>query len=111
MASRSSLSELYKLEAEVYDHHTVQIRKVRRVEEKEIWDHVKKIGWGLSGVVWLQEKIHKGDDLKQQRAVKVLEKERMKQMDINYMKELEALMKFRTPKVSDLSSCKYPLIT
>jgi hypothetical protein len=111
MALRFSILEHYKLEAETFSRHTVHVRKVRRVEERERWDHVEKIGWGLSGVVWLQEKTSKVEGHKEQRAVKVLEKGRMKQMGIDYMKELEALTEFRMPKVSGLLVCKNALIS
>lgn len=111
MASRPSLAEHYKLDAQIYSDHTVHIRKVLRVEEREMWKHVKKIGWGSFGTVWLQEKMSEMAGHREQRAVKVLEKGKMKQMNIDYMKELEALTEFRMPKVSRLSVCKIALIS
>lgn len=110
MAYGTTLVEHYKLDADTYHDYTIHTRKVRRVEERERWDHVEKIGWGSSGFVWLQEKTSMVEGHKEQRAVKVLEKGMMRQMGIDYMKELEALTEFRKPKVSNLSVHRNALI-
>ena len=68
---------------------------MQRVRVEQRWDNVKRIGHGTFGEVWLQR-----GDKGAERAVKKLSKYRMEDLDIDYKRELDALAKCNTPRVS-----------
>lgn len=105
MPPYSDLQDFYKLQAECSESHVIHMlyvkdrsQSVQRVKVEQRWDNVKRIGYGAFGEVWLQ-KGEKGAE----RAVKQLSKYRMEDLGIDYERELDALAKFNTPRVSSRS--------
>ena len=98
MPPYSDLQDFYKLQAECSESHVIHMlyvkdrsQSVPRVKVEQRWDNV-------FGEVWLQ-KGEKGAE----RAVKPLSKYRMEDLGIDYERELDALAKFNTPRVSSRS--------
>ena len=105
MPPYSDLLDFYKLQAECSESHVIHTsyvkdrsQSVQRVKVEQRWDNVKRIGHGAFGEVWLQ-KGEKGAE----RAVEQLSKYRMEDLEIDYERELDALAKFNTPRVSSRS--------
>lgn len=110
----SDLLDFYKLQADCSENHVIhtsyvkdRAKSVQRVRVEQRWDNVKRIGHGTFGEVWLQ----KGDK-GAERAVKKISKYRMEDLDIDYKRELDALAKFNTPRVSSRhhnTPVRYPM--
>ncbi|KAK5050439.1 hypothetical protein LTR84_003720 [Exophiala bonariae] len=90
----SDLIEHFKLDAQVHDDHTVHIepaRGMRKAPIEQIWHREKSLGHGAFGEVWLEAQKHQGP--RTTRAVKLIQKSRMQQVNIDYKRELLALAK------------------
>ena len=73
------------------------------------WRRQELLGSGSFGDVWLEVMENQPDT---KRAVKVIQKRRMKDAKIDYTKELKALAEFSRAKVceDDFHKLRYPLI-
>ena len=60
------------------------------------WIRKKEVGRGSSGIVWLE--VSGDSDVFEERAVKIVSKSVMKQLNVDYKKELLALTKFSKQK-------------
>ncbi|KAA6413156.1 MAG: Calcium calmodulin-dependent kinase type 1B [Lasallia pustulata] len=106
MASAASdLLAHFKLEAEIFPTHTSHISyrndqaRARRKEKVENrWYKDKVLGHGSFGEVCL-EVCRQGDNIGDTRAVKKIEKVKMRSWEVDYERELLALAKFS--KVQD----------
>jgi len=111
MSSAEDLLDHFKLDAEYrndgefhngYSLHTSYISDHARGKRKEKvetkWFRQRIIGEGSFGQVWLEVQ-YKGEAILRKRALKVLEKRRLRLFDIDYKKELLALAKFSKSQV------------
>jgi hypothetical protein len=108
----AALSDLVldsKLQAEVFDDHTLQTNYIsnpsigeRRVRVEEKWQRTKRLGSGSYGVVWL-EKCLSGPNPGQLRAVKELSKNASHGSTLDYRRELEAIAKFSQERVGSIN--------
>jgi hypothetical protein len=102
--STEDLLDHFKLEADVFPEHTVHVtyRINRALGERERiekqWKRMESIGEGTFGQVWRE--LHCREDGHEEfRAVKVIEKRRMRAYNVDYKKELLALAKFSKKEV------------
>ncbi|OCK74702.1 kinase-like protein, partial [Lepidopterella palustris CBS 459.81] len=101
--SAEDLLDHFKLEAEVFPDYTLHVthrmNRARGVREKvEIkWERIESIGEGSFGQVW-RELCYLADGKQDARAVKIIEKRRMRSYNIDIKKELLALAKFSKDK-------------
>jgi hypothetical protein len=102
--SSEDLLDHFKLEAEVFPEYTLhpsyRLNRTRGVREKieKKWKRMESIGAGTFGQVWRE--IHcQSDGTQDVRAVKVIEKQRMRAQQIDFKKELLALAKFSKDEV------------
>ncbi|KAM3551335.1 hypothetical protein MY1884_007773 [Beauveria asiatica] len=100
-----------KLSCRVFRHHTMQdsyIAEVagKRPTKQEVkWDHIKILGRGSFGLVWLQQCVSKPSQ-GQLRAVKdILKDPNCRDGRFNYNRELEAIAKFSQERVRSLPTC------
>jgi hypothetical protein len=105
--STEDLLDHFRLEAEVLPEHTSHVTyKIHRARgereriEKQ-WRRVKCIGEGTFGRVW-QELHYQLDGPQEVRAVKVIDKRRMKERNVDFRKELLALAKFSKDEVLEI---------
>lgn len=77
-------------------YYTDRARGIRREKVEKKWFRKKEIGRGSSGTVWLE--VSGDDDVVEERAVKIISKSFMKQLNVDYKKELLALTKFSKQK-------------
>jgi hypothetical protein len=110
--STEDLLDHFKLDAEVSPEHTLhvtyKINRARGEREKieKQWKRTECVGEGAFGQVWRE--LHCRQDGHQEvRAVKVIEKRRMRQYNVDYKKELLALAKFSKPEVLDIAANKF----
>lgn len=66
---------------------------MRKVKVERRWDNTKQIGHGSFGEVWLQKS--EGDE----RAVKKLYQFRLKNLGVDYLRELDAMACLSRPRV------------
>jgi hypothetical protein len=93
------LIEHFKLDAQIYDDHTLHTeyvsdpaRGMRKARVEKRWYKERHIGHGAFGDVWLEvQKEH--DRVTAKRAVKSIQKRRMESVKIDYKRELLALAK------------------
>lgn len=104
MAPSTDLLDHYKLDAHHtgdsvihYSYRTDRACGLRKLKVEERWNNVgPPIGYGSFGEVWQQKR----NNSNEQRAVKVLRKQKMKSWGFNYEREIEALAKFDKAEVS-----------
>lgn len=72
--------------------HTDRARGIRKKKVEKKWLRKREIGRGSSGTVWLE--VSGDDDIFEERAVKIIGKSVIKQLEVDYKKELLALTKF-----------------
>jgi hypothetical protein len=107
--SSEDLLDHFKLEAEVNSEHTLhvtyKINRARGEREKieKQWKRTDRIGEGTFGQVW-RELHSRQDGHEEVRAVKVVEKQRMRAYNVDFKKELLALAKFSKPEVLDIAA-------
>ncbi|MCJ1266066.1 Ankyrin-2 [Lobaria immixta] len=99
MLSLSDLLDHFKLDAEIGPNFTSHVsyrpnraRGLRKERHETRWLRTKRIGGGMFGAVWLEE--HGEDNMKEQRAVKVINKARMQDFRIDYERGIVALAEF-----------------
>ena len=102
MSFLSDLDHL-KIEAAILPDHVLHTefrsdsaRGLRRARIVKKWYRQCKLGFGSFGIVWLERE---GSDAAQLRAVKVIQKDFLQKVDIDYTRELKALAEFSKPKV------------
>jgi hypothetical protein len=102
--SFEDLLDHFKLEAEVFPEYTLHVsyrpNRARGVREKieTKWKRMDSIGEGAFGQVWRE--LHcQSDGTPDIRAVKIIEKQRMRAYNIDFKKELLALAKFSKDEV------------
>jgi hypothetical protein len=101
--SSEDLLDHFKLEAEIFPECTVHVshrlnrHRVRERVEKR-WERMESIGEGAFGQVW-RELHWQSDGTQDVRAVKVIEKQRMRVHQVDFKKELLALAKFSKDEV------------
>jgi hypothetical protein len=107
--SSEDLLDHFKLDAEVSPEHTLhvtyKINRARGEREKiqKQWKRTERVGEGAFGQVWRE--LHRRQDGHQEvRAVKVIEKQRMRQYNVDFKKELLALATFSKPEVLDIAA-------
>lgn len=83
------VSEECTIHTQFYTDRARGIRK-KKVEKK--WLRKKEIGRGSSGTVWLE--VSGDNDRFEERAVKIISKSIIRQLEVDYKKELLALTKF-----------------
>lgn len=76
-------------------YYTDRTQGIRRAKVEKKWFRRKEIGRGSSGTVWLEVS---GDDDVEERAVKIISKNFMSRLNLDYKKELLALTKFSKQK-------------
>ncbi|XTI95272.1 WD40 repeat-like protein [Cenococcum geophilum] len=97
--SAEDLLDHFKLEAEVFPEHTLHFtykkNRARGGQEKikKQWNRMESIGEGTFGKVWRELHYQLGGN-QEVRAVKVIEKQRIKAYKVDFKKELLALAKF-----------------
>jgi hypothetical protein len=98
-SSGSDLINHFKLDAEYFSDHILHTeyvsdpaRGLRKVKVEKRWYRQGNIGHGGFGAVWLEVQ-REGGSIKAQRAVKEINKGRMKAVKIDYRTELLALAK------------------
>jgi hypothetical protein len=98
-SSGSDLINHFKLDAEYFSDHILHTeyvsdpaRGLRKVKVEKRWYRQTNIGHGGFGAVWLEVR-REGESIKAQRAVKEINKGRMKAVKIDYRTELLALAK------------------
>jgi len=102
--SAEDLPDHFKLEANVFAEHTLHItyrmNRTSGVREKTEtqWNRVECIGEGTSGQIWRELNCQTGGN-QDFRAVKVIEKQRMKAYNIDLKKKLLALAKLSKDEV------------
>jgi serine/threonine protein kinase len=110
--SSEDLLDHFKLEAEVYPDRTIHIshrfnrsRERERIEKN--WERLEIIGEGSFGQVWRE--LHRQPDGNHDvRAVKIIEKQRMWALQVDFKRELLALAKFSKDEVYEIKkSSKY----
>jgi serine/threonine protein kinase len=97
--SQNDLLDLFRLEAVVTDKCTTHIeyktdraRGIRNERVEKKWYRKQCVGSGGFGEVWLE--VTQEDDIVEKRAVKILNKTKIRSRGIDYNKELLALAKF-----------------
>lgn len=75
----------------------------RHVQKEEVWERKQKLGKGAYGTVYL---VHAQGNLQKTRAIKKIRKSITDDEDFDYIRELEAIIKFSHQKVSRLSILK-----
>ncbi|KAK2760894.1 hypothetical protein FQN54_002134 [Arachnomyces sp. PD_36] len=92
------LVDHFKQEVEFEEGCTIHVeyrsdrsRGVRREKVLKRWYREQRIGFGAFGDIWLEEQ-RDGDEVKK-RAVKIIDKDKMKYLQVDYKKELLALAK------------------
>ncbi|EGX96408.1 protein kinase, putative [Cordyceps militaris CM01] len=90
-----------KIEAEIYPNQTKNIfyistRSVRKKRIEELWVRDRELGRGGYGIVHLER--CKTDGRTKVRAVKQIRKAAVPGQEFDYLRELEAVMKFSHPK-------------
>ena len=104
--SAEDLLDHFKLEAEIFPeytlHITYQANRTRGVREKveRRWKRMERIGEGAFGQVW-RELLCQSGNSQEARAVKVVDKQRMRMYNVDFKKELLALAKFSKNEVLD----------
>ena len=102
--SAEDLLDHFKLEAEVFPKHTLHFtykkNRARGGQEKieKQWNRMESIGEGTFGKVWRELHCQPGGN-QEVRAVKVIEKQRIKAYKVDFKKELLALAKFSKNEV------------
>ena len=105
--STEDLLDHYKLEAEVFPEHTLhvvyKINRARgereRIEKR--WKRMEIVGEGTFGQV--RRELHYREDGHQEvRAVKAIERHRIRAYNVDFKKELLALAKFSKPEVPEI---------
>lgn len=72
-------------------------RRPRRREREEIWKKKRHLGIGIFGTIWLEERDSDGGN--KLRAVKEVRKYSPGLKEVDYSRELEAIVKFSQQKV------------
>jgi Protein tyrosine and serine/threonine kinase len=102
--SSEDLLDHFKLEAEVFPEHTLHVsyrpNRALGVREKVVtkWQQVACVGEGSFGQVWWEQH-RQTDGTQQDRAVKIIQKHRMRASRVDFKKELLALAKFSKDEV------------
>lgn len=105
MASNSDLDflEYFKQDAVVtaectthVEYHVDRFRRIPRQKVERKWYRERVAGRGAFGEVWLE--VEREHGLRNQRAVKIVNKSAMRGRKIDYRKELLALAKFSKPQ-------------
>ena len=105
--SAEDLLDHFKLEAEVFPEHTLHFtykkNRARGGQEKieKQWNRMESIGEGTFGRVWRELHCQLGGN-QEVRAVKVIEKQRIKAYKVDFKKELLALAKFSKDEVLEV---------
>jgi hypothetical protein len=101
----SELIEHFKLDAQYHHDYTLQVsyapnpaQGFRKVRVEKRWQREKPLGFGTFGTVWL-EVSREGEGVTAERAVKELRKGFLRQVGVDYGRELLALAKLS--KVQD----------
>ena len=104
-AAASDLLDQFKLEAEVLPTYTSHIsyrtnraRGMRKERVEKRWYRDKVLGYGAFGEVYL-EVYRQGDSIADTRAVKKIDKAKMRSWEVEYERELLALAKFSKAQV------------
>jgi hypothetical protein len=107
--SAEDLFDHFKLDAEVFPEHTLHVtyktNRARGLREKNVkqWKRMESIGEGSFGQVWRELHGQPGGT-EEVRAVKVIEKNRMRACRVDFKKELLALAKFSKDEVLEFPS-------
>lgn len=73
-------------------------RGIFRQKVETRWNRIEQLGVGGFGEVWLEQKVE-GPGALTARAVKLVNKARMKRYDVNFKREITALARFSKPQV------------
>ena len=110
MSSASDLLNHFKLDAKVFSDYTLhtsyranRTRGLRKEKVEDKWERQRSIGQGSFGEVWLEVKCQGTGAATEERAVKIINKNRMRTFNIDYRRELSALAIFSKSQVYDIS--------
>ena len=78
------------------EYRACRARGIRKEKVEKRWYRERTIGHGAFGRVWLE--VTREDDDVQKRALKIIDKSRMLSLNVDYKKELLALLKFSKTK-------------